>query len=77
MKSLEQVTHAEEAYCGAAMDPKSHAPRPTCARASGAHGQHGEGRTRTGDTPVFSRVLYQLSYLAAGGGQFSRSVRAL
>ena len=23
------------------------------------------GRTRTGDTPVFSRVLYQLSYLAA------------
>jgi arginase len=24
----------------------------------------GEGRTRTGDTPVFSRVLYQLSYLA-------------
>jgi hypothetical protein len=27
----------------------------------------GEGRTRTGDTPVFSRVLYQLSYLAAAG----------
>ena len=27
------------------------------------HG-NGEGRTRTGDTPVFSRVLYQLSYLA-------------
>ena len=26
---------------------------------------NGEGRTRTGDTPVFSRVLYQLSYLAA------------
>src|SRR5882757_2347602 len=32
----------------------------------------GEGRTRTGDTPVFSRVLYQLSYLAAGGGQSSQ-----
>jgi hypothetical protein len=31
----------------------------------------GEGRTRTGDTPVFSRVLYQLSYLAAGGAQSS------
>ncbi len=30
-------------------------------------GRSGEGRTRTGDTPVFSRVLYQLSYLAAGG----------
>ena len=27
----------------------------------------GEGRTRTGDTSVFSRVLYQLSYLASAG----------
>ena len=27
----------------------------------------GETRTRTGDTTIFSRVLYQLSYLAAGG----------
>ena len=27
----------------------------------------GEGRNRTGDTTVFSRVLYQLSYLAAPG----------
>ena len=26
---------------------------------------YGEGRNRTGDTTVFSRVLYQLSYLAA------------
>jgi hypothetical protein len=26
----------------------------------------GEGRNRTGDTTVFSRVLYQLSYLALG-----------
>jgi hypothetical protein len=25
----------------------------------------GEGRNRTGDTTVFSRVLYQLSYLAS------------
>jgi hypothetical protein len=27
--------------------------------------EDGEGRNRTGDTTVFSRVLYQLSYLAA------------
>jgi hypothetical protein len=27
----------------------------------------GEGRNRTGDTTVFSRVLYQLSYLAKAG----------
>ncbi len=27
----------------------------------------GETRTRTGDTTIFSRVLYQLSYLAAAG----------
>jgi hypothetical protein len=25
---------------------------------------YGETRTRTGDTTIFSRVLYQLSYLA-------------
>ena len=29
--------------------------------------EDGEGRNRTGDTTVFSRVLYQLSYLAARG----------
>ena len=28
---------------------------------------YGETRTRTGDTTIFSRVLYQLSYLAAAG----------
>ena len=27
----------------------------------------GEGRNRTGDTTVFSRVLYRLSYLALRG----------
>ena len=27
----------------------------------------GETRTRTGDTTIFSRVLYQLSYLALAG----------
>jgi hypothetical protein len=27
----------------------------------------GEGRNRTGDTTVFSRVLYALSYLATDG----------
>jgi hypothetical protein len=27
----------------------------------------GETRTRTGDTTIFSRVLYQLSYLAVMG----------
>jgi hypothetical protein len=25
---------------------------------------HGQGRSRTADTAIFSRVLYQLSYLA-------------
>jgi hypothetical protein len=28
---------------------------------------YGETRTRTGDTTIFSRVLYQLSYLALVG----------
>src|SRR5579884_929463 len=54
-------------------------PRPTCAGAAPcASGKQsakkgGEGRTRTGDTPVFSRVLYQLSYLALAGAQCSRA----
>ena len=29
---------------------------------------NGEGRNRTGDTTIFSRVLYQLSYLAVAAG---------
>ena len=29
---------------------------------------NGETRTRTGDTTIFSRVLYQLSYLAPAQG---------
>jgi hypothetical protein len=28
----------------------------------------GQGRNRTDDTTIFSRVLYQLSYLAQGRG---------
>lgn len=35
--------------------------------------RNGEGRNRTGDTTVFSRVLYQLSYLAAAGKSSSGS----
>ncbi len=35
----------------------------------------GETRTRTGDTTIFSRVLYQLSYLAVVEGQRSASAR--
>ncbi len=34
---------------------------------------NGEGRNRTGDTTIFSRVLYQLSYLA---WQLARTGRA-
>jgi len=34
-------------------------------RVTPARRESGEGRNRTGDTTVFSRVLYQLSYLAA------------
>ena len=35
--------------------------------------ESGEGRNRTGDTTVFSRVLYQLSYLAPGGDSLAGS----
>ena len=42
------------------------APAPNAARtgASAGTSASGETRTRTGDTTIFSRVLYQLSYLA-------------
>ena len=33
----------------------------------------GQGRSRTADTAIFSRVLYQLSYLA--GDRFRRTER--
>jgi hypothetical protein len=36
---------------------------------------NGETRTRTGDTTIFSRVLYQLSYLASGGKDTSLAAR--
>jgi hypothetical protein len=39
---------------------------PLCAETLHLQGYFdGETRTRTGDTTIFSRVLYQLSYLAA------------
>ena len=44
------------------------APRPPMVPDSrnGGVERSGETRTRTGDTTIFSRVLYQLSYLAVG-----------
>jgi hypothetical protein len=36
-----------------------------------ARPENGETRTRTGDTTIFSRVLYQLSYLADGGAMLA------
>ena len=38
--------------------PLNSNPAPECADC------HGQGRNRTADTAVFSRVLYHLSYLA-------------
>jgi hypothetical protein len=35
---------------------------------------HGEGGIRTRDTTIFSRVLYQLSYLAAAGNRSGAGV---
>ena len=33
---------------------------------------YGQGRIRTGDTTIFSRVLYQLSYLAWGAERLAQ-----
>src|ERR1700722_4941340 len=48
----------EVAICGQPLQPHPTAP-------SSQHKASGERRTRTADTSIFSRVLYQLSYLAA------------
>src|SRR3954452_10529792 len=45
--------------------PHEHERRHQAENPDGAW--HGETRTRTGHTAIFSRVLYQLSYLAEGG----------
>ena len=45
------------------------APGIDLCRHAGAGAANGEGRNRTGDTTIFSRVLYQLSYLAARGAR--------
>ncbi len=37
----------------------------------------GQGRNRTGDTRIFSPLLYQLSYLAAGGGGYGKNPHAV
>jgi hypothetical protein len=55
---------------------KGHLPFPALWRFRSAYAKtadlqvipDGETRTRTGDTTIFSRVLYQLSYLAVVGG---------
>ena len=59
-------------YGAGAVDPQSRgdacsAREPTADNAQNPRGpRDGEGRNRTGDTTIFSRVLYQLSYLARG-----------
>ena len=41
-----------------------HASGPMTQPGDAPQPENGEGRNRTGDTTIFSRVLYQLSYLA-------------
>jgi hypothetical protein len=48
-------------------EPSGWAPANDAACATNTLPSDGETRTRTGDTTIFSRVLYQLSYLAAVG----------
>jgi hypothetical protein len=44
-----------------------HASGPTTQPGDAPQPGDGEGQNRTGDTTIFSRVLYQLSYLALQG----------
>jgi hypothetical protein len=48
--------------------------RPVISRAGIAMMAGGQGQNRTADTVIFSHVLYQLSYLAAGKTNFKYSI---
>src|SRR5436190_5634320 len=63
--SMRSSARSGRSSCGQSFRSKPSRPNRSD-RNSALSGKGGEGRTRTGDTPVFSRVLYQLSYLAAG-----------
>jgi Phage integrase family len=68
----EEPTDPEEvaSWSSVGQDPKKAATAAGIEEAGGSHEAHasrfrsGEGQNRTGDTTIFSRVLYQLSYLA-------------
>ena len=59
----EKATWADEAGRSARRDERIGEQETELCRGS----RNGETRTRTGDTTIFSRVLYQLSYLAVMG----------
>ena len=46
--------------------------RPWCVSVRGWERGSGQGRNRTADTRIFSPLLYQLSYLARGGGNIRK-----
>src|SRR5205807_9145988 len=60
-KGREKRRGAQNVPFSAPSDGLGHLPK-TCSRAGIF--RNGETRNRTGDTTIFSRVLYQLSYLA-------------
>ena len=57
--------HADAGFAGVGCPTLETPLEVIMARAAGrTSSRSGDGRNRTGDTTVFSRVLYQLSYLA-------------
>jgi lactoylglutathione lyase len=82
--SLVPSLFAAPVSCGAPSSPAERRAALLTSPASGNRGDmridrgwggDGEGRNRTGDTTIFSRVLYRLSYLAADGDGSGRGDR--
>ena len=58
------IDHSRTLVDGTWTPTKRGATTPSLKRCLFAGKTDGEGQNRTGDTTIFSRVLYQLSYLA-------------
>src|SRR4051794_1804491 len=56
---------------GSVACPGKRATEDAASRCARSLPSNGAGRNRTGDTTIFSRVLYQLSYLAARAGMLA------
>jgi hypothetical protein len=67
LETVEQTTARRASMARPGLEPEASRDGERGHRFEPGDSEDGETRTRTGDTTIFSRVLYQLSYLAVVG----------